>query len=100
MKGADSKWCNFEPSEDGRLLTWNGAEKTKEGAQWIEYIIDHFLKPNEYLVADACTYFKDFTFNHVCNGELTAQGEDPDDRWKIVVEDNVVTVKRGRIVYD
>lgn len=99
-KSQPSLWCNFEPTEDGTALVWNGSEKTQYGKEWIEYLINYFLQANEYLVADACTYFKDFTFNHVCNGELIAQGEDPDDRWKIIVKDNVVTVKRGRVVFD
>lgn len=99
-KPQPSLWCNFEPTEDGTALVWNESEKTQCGKEWIQYLIDYFLQANDHLVADACTYFKDFTFNHVCNGELIAQGEDPDDIWKIVVKDNVVTVKRGRVVFD
>lgn len=99
-KSQPSLWCDFEPTGDGTALVWNGSEKTECGKEWIEYLINYFLQNNAYLVADASTYFKDFTFNHVCNGELTAQGEDPDDRWKIVVRDNSVTVKRGRVVFD
>jgi hypothetical protein len=35
-----------------------------------------------------------FTFDHVVNGTIDAQGDDPDDRWQLVVVDNEVRVHR------
>lgn len=95
-----SLWCNFLPTEDGTAIRWNECEKTYEGYAWIKYLIDHFLKPKAKTHNMESPSFKDFTYNHICNGELIAQGEDPTDHWKIVVKDNVVSVKKGRIVYD
>jgi hypothetical protein len=86
-----SLWCNFEPTEDGKLLVWNESEKTQEAKRWIEYLIDHFLKPNAHASKVNDPQFKEFTFDHVCNGKLLAQGEDITDRWKLVVVDNTVT---------
>lgn len=94
-----SLWCNFEPTEDGTAIVWNETEKTQYGKEWIQYLIDHFLKPNAKTANVKSPHFADFTYDHVCNGELFAQGEDPKDIWKIVVKDNVVKVKKGKITY-
>jgi hypothetical protein len=95
-----SLWCNFTPTKDGTELIWNECEKTYEGDKWIKYLIDYFLKPKAKTHNVESPNFRNFTYNHICNGELYAQGEDPKDVWKIVVKDNVVTVKRGKVVYD
>jgi len=47
-------------------------------------LIHHFLAPAGY----------------VLNGEVEWQGEDPSDIGKIVVKDNEVSARQGRIVYD
>lgn len=95
-----SIWCNFTPTKDGSELIWNECEKTYEGDKWIKYLIDYFLKPKAKTHNVESPHFEDFTYNHICNGELIAKGEDPDDRWKIVVKNNIVKVKRGRVVYN
>lgn len=86
-----SLWCNFAATEDGKLLVWNESEKTQKAAQWIRYIINHFLKPGAHASKTNDPQFKDFTFDHVCNGQFLAQGEDITDRWKLIVVDNDVT---------
>lgn len=55
-------------------IEWCGGEKFYYSEDWMRYIIDKILVPNGY----------------VCNGEIIAQGEEMDDRWKLVVIDNVV----------
>ena len=62
----------------------------------MQYLIDHFLKPNA-IAKDALPFLQ---ANHTLNGEIFAQGEEPDDVWKLVVTDNVVEYKQGRVVYD
>jgi len=94
-----SLWCDFAPSDDGTYLEWTGAEKTQAGKEWIEYIINHFLKPDALAKKTNIACFRDFTFNHICNGVINAFGEDHDDVWRIVVKDNKVTREEGRIVY-
>lgn len=104
-------WCQWEPSDDGTEISWDGVEKFYSADEWMKYIIDHFLKPgavlqerlqsgwfadNGYPVDER---FKHFTFDHVCNGKIEAQGEDPEDRWRLVVEDNVVYVERAGVVW-
>lgn len=80
-------WVQWIPTEGGTALEWDGGEKFYSSAEWMEYIIDQFLKPN-------CIAKGDLPFlqaNHVCNGAIKAQGEDMDDRWKLIVTDNVVS---------
>jgi hypothetical protein len=98
--GQPGIWCHFIPTVDGSELIWDEGEKTYDAEEWIRYLIDTFLKPNAKAKDSESSYFVNFTFDHICNGELTAYGEDYDDRWKILVKDNVVSVKQGRIVYD
>lgn len=97
--GQPSLWCNFQPSDDGTYLEWNGSEKTQEGKEWIEYIINHFLKPGALAKKTNIVCFRDFTFNHVCNGIMDAFGEDHGDVWRIVVKNNKVKHENGKIVY-
>jgi len=66
-------WCQWVVSDDGNFIEWDGSEKFYESAEWMKYIINNFIKDG-----------------HVCNGKIEAQGEDPSDRWKLIVENNVV----------
>jgi hypothetical protein len=65
-------------------LGWNNAEKFYEYVEWMRYLIEHFLAP----------------WGYVLNGEVTWQGEDDHDMGKIILENNTVTTKKGRISYD
>jgi hypothetical protein len=109
--GQPGLWCQWIPGqsyatgEDNAALEWDGGEKFYNAAEWMAYLIDHFLKP---ACAAACNLsdaikqderFAHFTFDHVLNGEIFAIGEDPDDRWKIVVENNVVKTANAVITY-
>ena len=82
--GQPGLWCQWVPSANGKSIVWDGNEKFYEYVDWIEYLIEHFLKPWGYVV----------------NGSVEWQGEERDDRGLIEVEDNVVTTKVGRIVYE
>lgn len=68
-------WCQWV-IEDNEL-TWDGGEKFYNYIEWLEYMIEHFFKP----------------LNYILNGEIEWQGEDSSDRGVIVVEDNVVSIK-------
>lgn len=63
-------------SQDGASIEWNGngSEKSYEMAAWMKFLIDNHVTPN-----------------HVVNGVIDAQGEEPNDRWQIHVRDNIVT---------
>jgi len=85
--GQPGQWCQWAPTEDGTAIEWDGGEKFYDSAEWMEYLIDHFLKPGA--LADLPFLQK----NHVVNGVIKAQGEDMDDRWKIIVQNNAVSVE-------
>ena len=69
-------------------ITWHedGPSAAREAERWMAYLIDHFLKPG-------CSAAGELPFlraDHVCNGRIQCQGEDPDDLWAIEVRDNGV----------
>jgi hypothetical protein len=72
-------WCQWNPSEDGTEIVWDGSEKFYNYVEWIEYLIDTFLEPWGYKV----------------NGSVVWQGEDTGDVGVIEVKDNVVTKHEG-----
>jgi hypothetical protein len=85
--GQPGLWCQWVPTEDGTAIVWNDQEKFYESVAWMEYLIEHFLKPG----ALAAAQLPFLQANHILNGTITAQGEELDDRWLLVVKDNVVT---------
>jgi hypothetical protein len=84
--GQPGLWCQWVPTQDGKFIEWDEGEKFYRSAEWIKYLIDHFLKP-DCLAKDALPFL---LANHVVNGRVEAQGEDPTDTWAIIVKDNVV----------
>lgn len=97
--GQPGLWCQWVPQEDGASIGWDGGEKFYDSAQWMQYIIDHFLKPGAHASRSGDPQFEDFTFDHVVNGQIEAQGEEPSDMWLLVVTNNVVSTKRGTVSY-
>lgn len=112
---APSRYCQWvvevRSDDDGLPITeirWDGGEKFYSSLEWMRYLIDNFLRPGAYastpegqrLVELAGeTRFRGFAFDHVCNGEIDAQGEDRSDIWKLVVKDNQVSQVKARIVF-
>jgi hypothetical protein len=82
--GQPSLWCQWVPDDDGTHLEWDGGEKFYDYVEWLEYLIEHFFGP----------------WGYVLNGEVEWYGEDRSDVGKIIVIDNEVTVKQGRIEFD
>lgn len=74
-----SLWCHWIPTEDLRGIAFDEETgKFYNYVEWIEFIIEHFLKP----------------WGYVLNGEVQWVGEDVfDDRGTIIVENNVIQVK-------
>lgn len=85
--GQPGLWCQWTPTEDGTGIEWDGGEKFYNAEEWMAYIIDHFLKPD----AVAKTVLPFLQANHVLNGEIDAQGEEDDDKWRLIVRNNTVT---------
>jgi hypothetical protein len=70
-------WCDWEITKDGKCIQWNETEKFYDAEIWMQYIIDNFIG-NDYS----------------CNGTISAQGEEFDDQWDLIVENNKVRVER------
>jgi hypothetical protein len=77
-----SLWCQWIV-EENNTLTWDGGEKFYEYTAWLEYLITKFFQPWGIMV----------------NGEIEWQGEERNDRGKIVVTDNVIQVLNGHVEY-
>lgn len=76
-------WCQWAINDDGEL-EWDGAEKFYNYVEWLEYLIDNFFIPD----------------NYVLNGDIEWQGEDSEDFGIIHVVDNVVKAVMGRKTYE
>lgn len=93
-EGQPGLWCQWVPSEDGKYIEWDGGEKFYDSAEWMKYIIQHFIGPDPIAKHEL-----PFLQGHDCNGEIDAQGEEVDDRWRLIVENSVVRVASGHIEY-
>lgn len=100
--GKPGIWCHWIVDKDGELA-WDGQEKTYNHDQWLAWLIQHLFGPearafvDEHLSDDP--RLQHFTCDHTVNGTVDAQGEEPDDMWRIKVVDNDVTVQYPEIVY-
>jgi len=94
-QGQPGLWCQWIASADGTRLEWDGGEKFYNATEWMEYIIKHFLGQDP--IAKKVNKHFDFLEGHTCNGEIFAEGEDLNDRWKIEVVNNVVTELTGEV---
>src|ERR1022692_4164722 len=83
-KGQPGLWCQWIPNSDDRAIVHDGGEKFSYYTEWLEYLIDHFIKPWGYKL----------------NGMVEWSGEDSGDLGRIYVKDNVVTVKEATISFD
>lgn len=80
--GQPGLWCQWTVSKDNSRLEWDGGEKFYYYTYWLKYLIKHFFAP----------------WGVELVGEVIWQGEEPGDVGKIVVVDNVVSVKRMQFV--
>jgi hypothetical protein len=77
-------WCQWVPTDDGSELVWDGSEKFYNYVEWLQYLIDKILAPRGYTLNGECQWF----------------GEERDDVGVIIVKNNKVTTKVGKLVYD
>ena len=59
----------------------------------MKFLIDGFLMEGGGAQLAGSDDFDWFTFDHVVNGVIEAQGEKADDHWDLVVENNIVTCR-------
>ena len=77
-------WCQWVPTEEGKGIEWDGGEKFYAYVEWLRYLIANFLKPWGYKL----------------NGMVEWEGEQQGDLGKIVVKNNEVTLRQGRVVFE
>ncbi len=94
-EGQPSLWCRWIASDDGTSIGWNGEEKFYSGAEWMAYLIKHFLGKTP-VAASKLPFLK----GHVLNGRIGAQGEESSDMWELLVNDNVVLVDQATATAD
>ncbi len=82
--GQPALWCQWTPNEAGTAIVWDEGEKFYSYVEWLQYLIDHFLRPWGYKLT----------------GEVRWEGEDSGDIGIITVAANKIAVKVGRIVFD
>lgn len=76
-------WCQWVPTDDGSELVWDGGEKFYNYVEWLQYLIDKILAPRGYTLNGECRWF----------------GEERDDVGVIIVKNNIVTTKVGKLTY-
>lgn len=94
-EGQPGLWCQWTVNDEGTEIEWDEGEKFYDADLWMTYIIEHFLKPNPIAKSQL-----PFLQGHICNGVVDAQGEDSDDRWRLVVIDNKVEKKFPTITWE
>jgi len=84
-KDLSLSYIDLELLDDYSGLRWNDAEKTHDMVKAINVIILNLRH-----------WWSDFGLT----GELIAQGEDPDDKWKIVIENGLACRKEIPVLGD
>jgi hypothetical protein len=79
----DLTWIDLDADIEG--VYWNGSEKTYDLPEKINLIISEMQEK-----------FPEFGLE----GELYARGEDPDDMWVLVMENNTAIEKTTKVVLD
>lgn len=72
--GQPGLWCQWSPTKDRRGIEWDGGEKFYHYSEWLQYLINHFLKP----------------WGYVLQGRVKWQGESDDDTGTLHCEYNQV----------
>ena len=78
--GQPGLWCQWVPDESGEHLEWDGGEKFYDYAEWLRYLITHFLSPWGYSLS----------------GSVIWRGEEMRDIGTIRVKSNEVEVVKGK----
>ena len=89
--GMPGLWCPWTCCGTGCCLHWDGVEKPYQPQEWLEYLIDTFLRPGAVLHGDASALEVGLTFDHVLTGMLVGERRETAELFALEVRDNVVT---------
>ncbi len=101
--GQPQLWCQWVPCWDGCCLSFSGHEKFYEPIRWLEYLLDHFLRPGARAETSGEPAFEHFTFDHRLAGMIVGCRRDTRELFAIEVERNAVrtrVLRRGDSSYD
>lgn len=77
-------WCGWTVDLNGTRLEWDGGEKFYNYPDWLTYLNTHFFNKWEVKL----------------NGIICWQGENPEDKGRLIMDDSVLTIQEARVVYD
>lgn len=77
-------YCQWVSNDEGTALIWDRGEKFYDYKEWLGWLIAYFFIPKQIRLT----------------GEIIWSGEDSKDIGKILVENNIVTIKKGKITYE
>ena len=97
-EGQPGLWCQWVPTDDGTVIEWDEGEKFYFSAEWMAYLIAHFIGDNPIAKRLDPEGFA-FLQGHVCDGEIYVDGEDSDDNWRLRVVDNEVFTDAATLTY-
>lgn len=83
-EGAPDSYCQWEPTEDGTAIRYNGEEKFYYYAEWITWICTTLLGP----------------WGYRANGVVKWAGDDVEDHGEIRCVDNAVTAVKFDLADD
>ena len=76
-------YCQWIPSDDGKVIEYDDGEKFYDYVEWIEYLIETKFNP----------------WGYTLNGTVEWDGEEQGDMGRIVITDNFVTTVEPKIVW-
>lgn len=89
--GQPGLWCRWEPCWDGCCIALDGEEKIYQPVQWLDYLINHFLREGAEASSSGLGAFDDFTFDHRLNGLVVGCRRDNKELFAIRVINNLIT---------
>ncbi len=75
LDGAPDAYCQWVPTRDRRGIEWDGGEKFYKYTEWLQFIIDKYLK----------------TWGYRVSGSVDYSGESSDDIGCLEIADNKVS---------
>ena len=88
--GQPGLWCDWTPCPKGCCLSHNGVEKFYGSGEWMQYVIDHFLRPGAEARRSGLACFDHSTFDHTCTGTIAVERRDVRELSLLHVERNEV----------
>ena len=92
--GSPYPHLDWRPCPEGCCLAWDSStEKSRMAEAWLQYLIDHFLRPGAIARTSGRSDFDAFTFDHTLNGVIAAQRDDTRELWLIRCRANEISTE-------